>query len=750
MKRKFNYLLILPLLVFFASCSRDAFDDFYGRPDYLEDPIYQQLDARGNFKNFTALIEKAGYKDILSKSGYWTMFAPNDAAFTKYFQDNGIADINAIDVSTATKIVKYALVYNKFREDQLSDYQSSRGWVEDVAFRRRTAFYDGFESKIIDGLPKIVVGSNRNGVTYYVPGDNNNKYVTYFTEEYFTARNLSAYDFNFFYPGSDYTGFNLFSGKITEADIVAENGVIHEVDQVNLPKLNLDQYLEGNSNYSLFRSILEDNLVKYVVSQSATTAYQNYTGQSDEVSVKVFDAALAFAPTNENYLKAEDNDGQQEGYTMFVPENAALQEFVDDKLLKHFDNLSQLPLYVFQDLINAHMVQGSVWPSKIGDYTNYLKEDLRFDFNTNVTDKKVLSNGFFYGTNIVQHSDLFYSVYTSAYLDPKYSFATRIFNDGSGFRELISNVHQKFTIFLPSDDVLRSLGFDYNPLRSEWVYRNPANNASDSASGARNRLVRLLYNCIVYTPNGELDNIASATGVVRTGDYDLPGEYIKFDHNKIYAAGNIEAGTTVNIVGSDVQENGTAYYIDNVPDFAKDLQGKAIERLAASNSEFNSFFQYLKNSSIYNQTTGKIEGVELGTSCTFVIPNNAAIARAVLAGDLPASNNPSNLGQRDVVADFIRYHIIVNATASNDGLVTGLRETLRKDEQGEKTYVGINSIPGALGLPGTLSFKDATTVNTPITGENPAAKAILSSSNNLADRSLIHLVDNYLKFPQLQ
>ena len=108
MKRKINYyLLILPFLALLASCSRDVFDEYYGRPDYLEDPIYQQLDARGNFKNFTALIEKAGYKDILSKSGYWTMFAPNDAAFTKYFQDQNISDVSKIDDATAAKIVRF-------------------------------------------------------------------------------------------------------------------------------------------------------------------------------------------------------------------------------------------------------------------------------------------------------------------------------------------------------------------------------------------------------------------------------------------------------------------------------------------------------------------------------------------------------------------------------------------------------------------------------------------------------------------
>ena len=33
------------------------------------------------------------------------MFAPNDVAFEKYFQENGIADVSKVDNETASKIV---------------------------------------------------------------------------------------------------------------------------------------------------------------------------------------------------------------------------------------------------------------------------------------------------------------------------------------------------------------------------------------------------------------------------------------------------------------------------------------------------------------------------------------------------------------------------------------------------------------------------------------------------------------------
>ena len=744
MKKKIHYyLFVLPFLALMASCSQDVFDEYYARPEGLEDPIYQQLEARGNFKSLTALIGKAGYKDILSKAGYWTMMAPNDEAFVKFFQEKGFSDASKVDSITAAKIVRFALIYNAFRSEQLSDYQSGAGWVVDNSFRRRTAFYDGFQTKTINGKPMVVVGSNRNnrgGSTYYVAGDNNNKYVSYFEKEYFAAQSLSAYDYNFFYPNVAYTDFNIFGGTIKQANILAENGVIHEVSEVSMPLVNLDQYLEDNSQYSLFRSLIQTNLVTYVFNQGATTTYRNFTRKSDDAYVKVYDVALPFSPNNENFLKQADNDGQNDAYTMFVPENSALQPFIDNVLLKNYPSLDKLPKYIFQDLLKAHMVSNAVWPSKLGTYNNALDEDLRFNLKTDVKEAKALSNGFFYGTSKVQASNLFFSVYTSAYLDPKFTLATRLFNDGSSYREIVSNINQKYTLFLPSDAVLRALGFDFNISRSEWNYISPVNGVASSAVSARLRLLRVLYNGIVPTPNGELNDL-SGSGIIRSGDMDIPGEYIKWKNNTVYGAGNEVLVNAAKIIGHEDQQNGRTYYIDNIIEFSEETPGIDLKFLAlATGSEYANFYNYLKNSTSMYFAGDKIAGVDLGISYTFVIPNNAAIVKAVKDGVLPGNVTtgapnyaPATLGEQDLVADFIRYHILVTKTVSDDGHLGGQFETLRKDSKGEKTYVSV------LSDKGVLTFVDKA---------KRSSNYIPSMSNNLADRTLIHLVDNYLLYTE--
>ncbi|MFG6685843.1 fasciclin domain-containing protein [Mariniflexile sp. HNIBRBA6329] len=753
-KKVLYYLLFLPLISVLTNCSsKEEFDKYYSRPDYLESPIYQQLEARGNFSSLTTLIEKAGYKDILSKAGYWTMMAPNDEAFTKFFQEQGIANASSVDSTTASKIVRYALIYNAFRTERLSDYQSRAGWEEDNAFRRRTAYYDGFKSKVVDnttnieasvsvGSSVIVAGSNRNntpGGDYYIPGDNNNKYLTYFVQEYMDALGLSAYDYNYFYPNSTYTGFNVLKGKTVEADIVAENGIIHEVDEVSLPLINLDQKLEESPNYSIFRSLLETNLVNYVFDQDATTTYQNFTRKTDKAYVKVYDPALFFSPNNENYIKESDNDGQNDAYTMFVPENAVLQNFIDDILLKNYTALDKLPKYIFEDFFNAHMVRNAVWPSQVASYSNGLDEDIRIDINTDVNEAEVLSNGFFYGTNKIQESNLFYSVYTSAYLDPKFTLATRLYNDGSGYREIISNLTGKYTLFLPSDEILISHGYGYDINRSEWTYESPTTGVRVAGTLARTRLLRILYNGIVPTPNGELDDL-SGSGIIRSGDFDLAGEYIKWGNNQVWAAGNEALGNKVNILGYEDQRNGRTYYIDNILEFSEQFQGTDIFDLAVQNTQFQSFVRLMLGAGLLDRTTGTIAGVELGTSYTFVIPNNAAVTQATKDGVIPGNAStgvpnytPTDQQEKEKLIDFIRYHILATRTASDDGLINGQTETLLKNGLGEKTYVNVSSAPG------DLLFVDSA---------NRISNYIPSASNNLADRSLVHLVDNYLLYTE--
>lgn len=137
MKKMRTLLWLLALSLLLVQCRKKAFDEFYGRPDTLEQPMYQVLSAKGNFKTLLAAIDKAGYKSTLSGAGYWTLFAPSDSAFQAYFTANSLSGIDALDSNACRRIVTYCLVYNAFKEDRLPDYQSATGWLENNAFRQK-------------------------------------------------------------------------------------------------------------------------------------------------------------------------------------------------------------------------------------------------------------------------------------------------------------------------------------------------------------------------------------------------------------------------------------------------------------------------------------------------------------------------------------------------------------------------------------------------------------------------------------
>ena len=242
-------LTLLFLVVLLSNCRKKAFDDYYGRPSSLQPPIYQVLTAKGNFSNFLACIDKANYKSILSAAGSWTIFAPNDSAFKIFLTGRGLTSVDQLDSGTCSKIVTYSLAYNAFTKARLSDYQSSSGYLLNQAFKRRTANYEGFyNDTTYAGVAVKALASNRNGG--FILGDNNNKYIPYFTDNFINYKRLTSSDYNYFYPSTTYSGFNVADAKVVNADIFAENGYINEIDKVILPLPNIDKYLASNPQYS--------------------------------------------------------------------------------------------------------------------------------------------------------------------------------------------------------------------------------------------------------------------------------------------------------------------------------------------------------------------------------------------------------------------------------------------------------------------------------------------------------------------
>jgi len=733
-------LFLIVCSVLFLSCNK-KFEQYYERPATLESPIYQQLTLKGNFTNLLKVIDKAGYKQTLSTAGYWTIFAPHDSAFTVYLKQNNIANVEALDSNACRKIVTYCLVYNAFKQDRISDFQSNLGWVENSSFKRRTASYTGvYDATNLQGTKIKAIASNRNnsGSFFYIDADNNNKYIPIFETGFMTGKSISAFDYNYFYPSSIYTGFNVADAKVVQKDIAAENGVIHVVDRVISTLPSLDQYIGSNPNFSEFKKILDKFLVQYVLNPIVTQNYASVNGNAVDVFTKVYNSNLAFSPNNENFLKQQDNDGQADTYTMFIPENAALLNYINTVLLENYSKLEDLPINVIYDFINAHMWRTAVWPSKFASTFNALGEEARFNASTDVTDKKILSNGILYGTNKVQEANVFSSVYGRAYLDPTYSMMSSLLNLDLKFQ--ISNISQKYTLFLISNSAFNAAGYFADPsvsnnINEQWRYTPPSGGAALTGSSALVRLQRILNMHVI--PGRDITSLATP-GVGQS----YSGEFLKFDANKIVAAGNVDAANTATILNKKTAKNGTVYYLDRILEFSERTIGKHIELLGTpTTSPYNFYWQYLKSSPIFNATTGEIVQVASGTFYTFFVPNNQAILAAVNAGLLPGTGTAPNkvpnftstlLTDRELVANFIYYHILNKKNIATDGVESGTFETLFKFANGDPSTIFVNN-----SVPNNIVLSDM---------KNRTANVTVTSSNNLSTRCTIHLLDNYLRF----
>lgn len=747
MSRPFKRLTgFIAALIILSSCKKD-FNGYYDRPSTLEPPIYQVLQQKGNFKHILAAIDKAGYKPILGAAGYWTFFAPHDSAFQVYLASKSLTSVDQLDSATCRQIVTYSLVYNAFRRERLDDYQSGTGWIPSSAFKRRTAYYTFvYNGTDTGGKPIKAIAANRNG-TVYADADNNNKYIPYFEQQYMTSRNLSSADYNYFYPGTTYTGFNVVDAIVTEQDIAAENGVVHVVNKVISALPSIDQYLEGKPEYSLFKSLFDKFLVQYVLNAGVTRRYQITTGSADNVYTKFYAApfgTLAYAPNNENYLFS-GNDAQTEGYTIFVPTNATLQTYINNVLLENYpagSTLQSVPVSIVYDFVNAHLWQKSVWPSKFTTTTSFLGEEARFNPTTDIVDKKILSNGIFYGTNKVQEANVFTSVYGRAYLDPKYSMMTKLLN--YELKSVVSDVGRDFTMFMISDAMFNAAGFTHdasvsNDIYEQYRFTPPAGSTLPASTGAttRNRLLRILNLHVI--PKRVLSNLTTEGIAMSYG-----GEYVGFKNNTIFSSGNVDANEVVNVTSSKTSKNGRVYYIDKILNFTENFIGAHIEKLgttpSTAASQYNYFWEFLKTSTIWNATTKEITGVANGTFFTLFIPNNAAIMQAVKDGMLPGNTTTgvpnftqatqTNV-QREQVVRFIYHHFLDKRTVAADGEESGSFPTLLKTNLGDPINVFVNNQPGSLVL--TDMTNRTSTVISPV-------------SYYVGNRTMIHLINNYLKY----
>ena len=814
MKIKY-FFYVLTFLFLYTQCNTDK-EKYYERPGWLEDPIYQVLEQQGHFKLYLQCVDRTQYADILKGAGLYTVFAPGDEAFDAYLKQNNYASTADIPDLEVDKIVAYSMCYNTFVFDSLGINGN---------FKLKSCYY---------ALPYRDPEYNNEWVVDqtaendWKPSYNNYKFLPTYTSSFFSSNTppLTAADYNIFYPGVNWSGKNVQGGEIVQADIRAENGIIHEVSTVNLPLDNIDDILSRPEN-SVLRSLVDskdvfgDYTFRYyleVGNLSPTTlkALQKLMPNESfqRIYIKYY-IGLAYSFNLENVLDFANGNylPERAGYTMIIPSNTTLSEYMNRRLLKYYGDVRSLPSDIIATLINAHMITTLIWPSNYATTMNDNSDYLNGEGNTGkqfaqsaITKAIPASNGFVYYSNEVVRSRLFESVYSEIYLNPAHQWVNTAFVNffnltlREDLQKCILNgyLSERYTLLTFDDQLLKDDGF---------LYAIPTNTFTHATSGvnANNRLVRLLQEHIFtglknQDVNSEITDFA-APGISQYGNWNFTitsyGDPVRYKNNQMQAAGNIEDNTLVNLKKiDDAYLNGTVWVADKMLQYSPRVSGVSddakfkdltlweyLNRARTQNTNVKTFVDYVEKCiKTYpdDPTNTALNGITEGQFYTVLMPNTAAMQSAISAGILPpidqvVAGNPDAFAK---AAFFINSHILqgrvlvddnipdylypANGMQLNDALVPVLAK-VNNDNLGltnqvllidvSKTSAGLlNFIPQSVKQGNAVLVTGSTSGTVRIQRGTPAGTSIPDNfrSNRIACKAILHEINNYFTFKEAE
>ncbi len=727
MNRIKTFFLLFLSLFLFTYCDNKE-DDYFAEPNWLEPPLYEVLQKEGQFSSYLACVDRTLYAAQFKDGGFFTVMAPNDEAFAAYLQEHGYASVSDIPDDEVNTIVAYSMLQSYWLSENLGDVftgvadkVTGSRYTSGAGVKRQTNYYATiYQDPDYDN--KWVIDQNEYSA-YSLTFPSNYKYLPVFMQTYFSKGDLTANDYNTFFPNTDYVGGqstptgaigNVFNGQIVKPNMKARNGIAHEVSTVNYPLENMDKFLD-NSQYQVFRSLLDFKSLSgayyyksYVENTAVSEKYKllKPTAGIDKVYVKSYLAgavtsiSLYFSPAMEWY-DGSLSSTQTNGYTLFVPSNEALTNYINSKLLKYYPSLYEVPQEAITTLINTHMADGMIWPSQLkaslvstGEYVNGVgNAGVSYD-NFGVIDKKFTSNGFIYTIDHVIKSKLFETVYTEIFLNPIYSYldAAYIKYYNNSLRNdlmksiLTSYPNDRYTALLISNSQLQNDGYTYTVVGTTTTFAN----TQVVGINAEDRLKRLMrMHLFEGWVSGSVDSeVTFKDGISDYGGWGFRttyyGDVIRYKNNQLQASGNIEENTFVNITKGETFDNGTVYTVDNMLQYSK--------RTTSANTkegwENNTLWYYINQTGQENTNVSQfvtcvqyalkatdsdaLLGISEDNFYTIIMPNNNAITRAVANKDLPNVDSLKNgllsAERVELAIQFTKSHFIQGRLFPDDRL----------------------------------------------------------------------------------
>ncbi len=191
-----SFLILFLVGLVIASCSVDDGPDTIPIP---ETDIVEIAAANADLSSLVAALQRADLDNTLKGAGPFTVLAPTNTAFSSFLSANGFANLEAVPTETLKQILLNHVVTGR-----------------------------------VDSAP--LINLQRNYLQTLADGPSGSKLSLYFDA-------VNGVEFN-------------GTSSVVQADIVAQNGIIHVVDQViGLP--TLDTFVSSDDNFEIFGTALD-------------------------------------------------------------------------------------------------------------------------------------------------------------------------------------------------------------------------------------------------------------------------------------------------------------------------------------------------------------------------------------------------------------------------------------------------------------------------------------------------------------
>ncbi|BDD11963.1 hypothetical protein FUAX_43950 (plasmid) [Fulvitalea axinellae] len=705
-KNNYFLLLIIGLLVV-SSCDED---DYYDVPDDLKGNIVQVLETKGNFSHMLKALKRSGYEKPLSASSY-TLFAPTDEAFDAFLKEKGYGSVDDIPEAELKSLVQHHILSNAYSwrvilEQGLSGLVSPDDPKEHIITPKKpTLCYK----------PPVVETFEEKEYTVW----KGRKFLPFFNPEFF----LEPGDYNFFYPDTEYTTFNVANAAITGLDQGALNGIIHEVDHVLDPLPTIGDVIYNDDQFSLFKE-LTDRFLEYQYNYQATQeANKDNTGDIDSLFNKKHEGIISFAHDELDGVFQFGIDvpgGVKFNHTAFVPKNDVLQAYLNETFLKFYGSVEDIPDEAIRTLLNAHLVGArrsiGILPSDMeGGFSTNNGDNVKVP-KTDVFMARWTNNGPFYGMKKVIQPNAFSSVIGDLFFNPDYSVLLKMMAS-TDLQILVSDPTHEYTFLAPDNDAFEKAGIRYDEARKVFFIKHPVSGEDVRLNSTQLKDILELHfiskeiekvDRVIYESSIDGQNYL---GLVPTGSHTF----------NVISGGSQEQGVTISnrISGTRKAENGTVYAVDQV---LLPAQKSITQLLLEPGGPYEHFGNVLRKA-----------GMVVGTSIPLLASGNFTVLvptqEALDAYDLPDN--------RVDLEEFLRYFFVQGKQVYADRSIDGEFQTMRVDK--EKTTANnrfFHKLRIVSDAHGALSVTDG--------AGNVSTIADSDNSNVISQGIAVHLIDKIL------